>query len=379
MKIQTKLIKAVHTKQNPYSAITTPIFLASTYAQGEINKPGEFEYQRGKNPTTKAFEDSICAVFGASYAHATASGMGAITLALSLLKTGQKVLFCENIYGGTFRYAKKIMENIGIKYELRSDLESLESLSADVGAIYIETPSNPLLNITDIKKIVALAHANNAIVIADNTFMPLFQSPLALGVDVELHSATKFIGGHGDSLGGVVCTNDKALGAKIGSLKSTLGIALAPFDSYLMLRGLKTMKLRFDAQIANTKKILEFLKSHEAVQKLYFAGGASEHERVVHEAQAGGCLGAVLSFEMSEKYCYERFASSLELFDIASSLGGVESLICHPATMSHASYGEQLRAKIGIKDNLLRLAIGCEDGEDLIADLAKAFAKAKKS
>ena len=152
MKIQTKLIKAVHTKQNPYSAITTPIFLASTYAQDEINKPGEFEYQRGKNPTTKAFEDSICAVFGASYAHATASGMGAITLALSLLKTGQKVLFCENIYGGTFRYAKQIMENIGIKYELRSDLESLESLSADVGAIYIETPSNPLLNITDIKK-----------------------------------------------------------------------------------------------------------------------------------------------------------------------------------------------------------------------------------
>lgn len=378
MKIQTKLIKAVHTKQNPYSAITTPIFLASTYAQDEINKPGEFEYQRGKNPTTKALEDSICAVFGASYAHATASGMGAITLALSLLKTAKKVLFCQNIYGGTFRYAKQVMENMGIKYELRDDLESLSSLENDVGAIYIETPSNPLLNITDIKKIVALAHANGAIVIADNTFMPLYQSPLALGVDVELHSATKFIGGHGDALGGVVCTNDKALGAKLGALKNTLGIALAPFDSYLMLRGLKTMKLRFDAQIANTKKILEFLKAHEAVEKLYFAGCASEHERAVHASQAGGCLGAVLSFEVSEKYDYERFASSLELFDIASSLGGVESLICHPATMSHASYGAELREKIGIKDNLLRLAIGCEDSEDLINDLEQAFAKAKK-
>lgn len=378
MKIQTKLIKGIDAKQNPYNAVIPPIFLASTYAMDEIGKPGEYEYQRSKNPTTKAFEDLFSSIEGCKYSFATSTGMGAVTLAFNLLKNGDKIILSSNIYGGTFRYTSNIFENQGIKYELIDDLNELESIDSDVKAVFIETPSNPLLRVTDIEKIVRLAHANGAIVIADNTFLPLYQHLFDFGVDVVLYSATKYIGGHADALAGVVCCNDDKIAARLDLLKNTLGGALAPFDSYTLIRGIKTMGLRMKAQIENTQKIIDFLLSHEGVSKVFYAGSANEYEKALHQKQAAGALGGVISLELKENYNYRIFAKSLKLFDLAVSLGGVESLICQPASMSHGSYTKELREKIGIKDNLLRLAIGCEDGDDLVADITQALDLAKK-
>ena len=378
MKVQTKLIKGIDATQNPYNAVVPPIFLASTYAMDEIGKPGPYEYQRGKNPTTYAFERLFADIEGAKYCYAAATGMAATTMAFNLLKKGDKVIFNSNIYGGTYRYASNIFDNQGIKYELKADLNECESLDSDVTAVFIETPSNPLLRITDVEKIVKLAHKQGALVIADNTFLPMYQHLLDLGVDVVVYSATKYIGGHADVLAGVVCTNDDKLGARLAFIKNTLGCSLSPFDSYTLIRGIKTMSLRMKEQISNTAKIIEFLQNHEAIAKVNFAGSANEYEKALHQKQAGGALGGVISIELKENYDYKVFAKSLKLFDLAVSLGGVESLVCQPASMTHDSYPKDLREQIGIKDNLLRLAIGCEDCDDLIADITNALKIAKK-
>ncbi len=378
MKLQTKLIKGINAKTLPYGAVVPPIFLASTYVQSDLDHPGTFGYQRSKNPTTNAFETLFASVEGCKHCFATSTGMAATSVVFNLFKSGDRVIFNSNIYGGTFRYASTLFENQGIKYELKADLNELTELPPDTRAVFVETPSNPLLRITDVKKIVELAHKHGALVIADNTFLPLHQNLFELGVDIVVYSATKYIGGHADVLAGLVCTNDDVLAERFALIKNTLGCPLSPFDSYTLIRGIKTLKLRMDAAQKNTARIVEFLSTHEGVSQIYFAGSHSAHEKALHAQQAGGALGCVISVELNEGWDYKAFCAALKVFDLAVSLGGVESLVCQPATMTHESYPKELKDEIGIKDSLIRLAVGCEDIDDLLGDLAQALEVARK-
>lgn len=379
MDFQTKAIKGIKAHDLPYNAVVPPIFLASTFALDSIDIEPPYGYQRSKNPTTAAFEELFCELEGCKYCYATSTGMAATTLAFSLLKTGDKVLCNSNIYGGTYRYMSNIFPQYGIQYEMCENLNALDELPSGTSAVFIETPSNPLLKVCDVEKIVKLAKKRGALVIADNTFMtPYYQKLFDFGVDVVVYSATKYIGGHADVLAGIVCCNNDEIGERLKLLKNTLGCPLAPFDSYSLIRGIKTMALRLEAQNSNTRQIADFLQGHSAVEQVFFAGAQNEYEKALQEKQAKGALGGVLSVKLKPNYNYKTFAHSLELFDLAVSLGGVESLICQPATMTHESYPKALQEQIGITPDLLRLAIGIESASDLIADLDSALNAAKK-
>lgn len=380
MNLNTLLVKGICAHTDQHKAVVPPIYLSSTFAQDGLDEFGKFCYSRGLNPTTDAFETLFAKIEGAKCCISFSSGMAATTAAFHLLKSGDKVLLNNNVYGGTFRYAHTIFADNGIKYELVDDLNVIteDDLTPDVKMIFVETPSNPLLRVTDIKKIVEIAHKKGILVVADNTFLtPYFQKLLDFGVDVVVYSATKYIGGHADVIAGIATTNDEKLGEKLRFIKNTLGSNLSPTDAYSLIRGLKTLSVRFDRQMQNTHKIIEFLKSSEAIDVVHYAGSHSEYEAKVQKSQAGD-IGALISIELNQNYDYKKFAKSLKLFDLAVSLGGVESLICQPSSMTHESYPAELQEKIGIKPNLLRLAIGVEDANDLIADLANAIKLSKK-
>ena len=377
MREKTLLIKGIGAKSNPHNAVVPPIFLSSTFALSGIEEEARFAYSRGHNPTRDAFEELFAKFENAKFAYALSSGMAASAAVFGLLKSGNRVILNNNVYGGTYRFVSGIFADRGIKYNLVDDLSKAE-FPADTAMVFIETPSNPLLRITDIEKIARKAHTVGALVVVDNTFLtPYFQKPLALGADIVVYSATKFIGGHADLIAGIVACNDEILASKLYFLKNTLGATLSPSDAYALIRGLKTLSVRFDAQVKNTEKIVEFLLSNPAVKAVNFAGSFSENEKKINERQAKGSLGAVISFELKDSYDYKIFAKSLEIFDLAVSLGGVESLICHPASMTHESFPKELQEKIGIKQNLLRIAVGIEDSDDLIDDLNQAIKRAK--
>ena len=378
MKIDTLIVKGIEAKSNPYNAVIPPIYLASTFVQESLDDFGKYAYSRGANPTRNAFEELFAKFEGSKYAFALASGMAATSAAFALLKSGDRVLLNNNVYGGTYRYVSGIFKNQGINYDLVDDLNLITEIPSDVKMVFIETPSNPLLRVTDIERISELAHKNGALVVMDNTFLtPYYQRPLEHGADVVVYSATKYIGGHADLIAGIVTTNDDELAARIQFMKNTLGATLSPTDAYSLIRGLKTLSVRFDRQSENTLKIIEFLRSNPAVEAVNFAGSHSASEKKIQDRQASG-IGAVISLVLKPQYDYKIFARSLELFDLAVSLGGVESLICHPASMTHESYPRELQERIGISQNLLRLAIGIENADDLIADLTAALEKSKK-
>ena len=378
MKIDTLIVKGIEAKSNPYNAVIPPIYLASTFVQESLDDFGKYAYSRGANPTRNAFEELFAKFEGSKYAFALASGMAATSAAFALLKSGDRVLLNNNVYGGTYRYVSGIFKNQGINYDLVDDLNLITEIPSDVKMVFIETPSNPLLRVTDIERISELAHKNGALVVMDNTFLtPYYQRPLEHGADVVVYSATKYIGGHADLIAGIVTTNDDELAARIQFMKNTLGATLSPTDAYSLIRGLKTLSVRFDRQSENTLKIIEFLRSNPAVEAVNFAGSHSKSEKKIQDRQASG-IGAVISLVLKPQYDYRTFARSLELFDLAVSLGGVESLICHPASMTHESYPRELQERIGISQNLLRLAIGIENADDLIADLTAALEKSKK-
>ena len=378
MKIDTLIVKGIEAKSNPYNAVIPPIYLASTFVQESLDDFGKYAYSRGANPTRNAFEELFAKFEGSKYAFALASGMAATSAAFALLKSGDRVLLNNNVYGGTYRYVSGIFKNQGVNYDLVDDLNSITEIPSDVKMVFIETPSNPLLRVTDIERISELAHKNGALVVMDNTFLtPYYQRPLEHGADVVVYSATKYIGGHADLIAGIVTTNDDELAARIQFMKNTLGATLSPTDAYSLIRGLKTLSVRFDRQSENTLKIIEFLRGNPAVEAVNFAGSHSASEKKIQNRQASG-IGAVISIVLKPQYDYKTFARSLKLFDLAVSLGGVESLICHPASMTHESYPCELQERIGISQNLLRLAIGIENADDLIADLTAALEKSKK-
>lgn len=362
-------------------AVNVPVYQTSTYRQEGLGKNKGWEYSRTGNPTRAALEALIAQLEGGSYGFAFASGMAASTAVISLFKSGDKIIISSNVYGGTFRVLDKIFKNFGITYSIEdtSNLKTLEKkITSDVKAIWIESPANPLLTITDLEGVAKLAKKRKILSIVDNTFMtPYIQRPIEKGIDIVVHSATKYLGGHSDLVAGLAVVNDKALAEKIAFIQNATGGVLGPFDSFLLIRGIKTLGVRLDRHVENAEKIALHLKKHSAVKKLYYPGLKTDPGYKVNKKQAKNG-GAMISFELKENYNIKKFFSSLKLVSLAESLGGVESLACHPASMTHASIPKDIRDKVGITDGLIRLSVGIESANDIIADIDRAITAAKK-
>lgn len=357
-------------------AVNVPIYQTSTYEQQGLGKNKGWEYSRTGNPTRAALEALIAELEGGTHGFAFASGMAASTAVLSLFKSGDKIIISSNVYGGTFRVLDKIFKNFGLTYSIEdtSNLKTLEkSITDDVKAIWVESPANPLLTITDLEGVAKLAKKKKILSIVDNTFMtPYIQRPIEKGIDIVVHSATKYLGGHSDLVAGLAVVHDKTLAERLAFIQNATGGVLGPFDSFLLIRGIKTLGVRLDRHVENAEKIAAHLQKHSAVKKIYYPGLKSDIGYKVNKKQAKNG-GAMISFELKENYNIKKFFSSLKLVALAESLGGVESLVCHPASMTHASIPKDIRDKVGITDGLIRLSVGIESAADIIADLDSAI------
>ena len=361
-------------------AVNVPIYQTSTYKQDGLGENRGWEYSRTGNPTRAALEKLIADLEGGEYGLAFASGLAAINTVLSLFKEGDRLIVSDNIYGGTFRILDNVFKNFGITYTIvnTSNLDEVEAeLKGDnadeIKAVYIESPANPLLTVTDIEKVSELAKIYNKKVIVDNTFLtPYLQRPLSLGADIVIHSGTKYLGGHSDTVSGFVVVNDKEIADRLYYLQNAIGGVLGPWDSYLMIRGIKTLAVRMDRHVANAIKIAEWLEKSGYVEKVYYPGLKSDPGYEVQKKQADG-PGAMISFTLKKEYDYKKFFKSLKLVTLAESLGGVESLVCHPASMTHAAIPKDIREAVGITDELIRLSVGIEDVDDIISDLEQAI------
>ena len=372
--------KAIHTtdRDNPYGSILPPIYTTTTYAQPCDGTEGPYDYQRGGNPTRAALETTLATLEGAKHAFAYPSGMGATAAALGILKEGETLLLGMPSYGGTYRFATIELPARGVKTRFIGDFTALtdEDFTDNVTMVFLESPSNPLLRVSDIAAIAEIAHRNGAIVVVDNTFMtPLLQKPLDLGADISVQSATKYLGGHADLLGGVAATNDDALAERLWHLQMITGAMLSPTDSYRLLQEVKTLKLRLTQQQKNTIEVINYLEAPPAVKRVLYAGSHSEYEAQVHARQANG-LGALISMELVDGADLPAFLEALKIFTHAVSLGGIESLVVRPALMVQAAYTQAHRDEYGVSDNLIRLAIGIEEIEDIIEDLERGLTAA---
>ena len=372
--------KAIHTtdRGNPYGSILPPIYTTTTYAQPCDGTEGPYDYQRGGNPTRAALETTLATLEGAKHAFAYPSGLGATAAALGILKEGETLLLGMPSYGGTYRFATIELPARGVKTRFIGDFTALtdEDFTDNVTMVFLESPSNPLLRVSDIAAIAEISHRNGAIVVVDNTFMtPLLQKPLDLGADISVQSATKYLGGHADLLGGVAATNDDALAERLWHLQMITGAMLSPTDSYRLLQEVKTLKLRLTQQQKNTIEVINYLEAHPAVKRVLYAGSHSEYEAQVHARQANG-LGALISMELVDGADLPAFLEALKIFSHAVSLGGIESLVVRPALMVQAAYTQAHRDEYGVSDNLIRLAIGIEEIEDIIEDLERGLTAA---
>jgi len=376
--IDSKLIHGGIDGDENTGAVNIPIFQTSTYKQDGLGKDKGYEYSRTGNPTREALESLISDLEGGVAGFAFASGMAATTAVLSLFKTGDKIIISSNVYGGTFRVLDQVFNNFGITYEIveTSDLELLEkSIDENVKAIFIESPANPILTITDIKEVVLIGKKHNILTIVDNTFMtPYLQRPISLGVDIVVHSATKYLGGHSDLVAGLAVVNSDELAERLGFIQNATGGVLQPFDSFLLIRGIKTLGVRMDRHIENATFIAEHLKTNSAVKAIYYPGLPESQGYEINKKQASG-PGGMLSFELGEKHNINKFFEALDFVTLAESLGGVESLICHPSSMTHACIPFEIRQKVGIVENLIRISVGIENKNDILADLEQAFLK----
>ena len=362
-------------------AVNVPIYQTSTYEQSGIGEEPKWEYSRTGNPTRAALEALIAELEHGSAGFAFASGMAAITAVLSLFSTGDRILISSNVYGGTFRVLDKVFNHFGISYSIEdtTDIKGLEDkITDDVRAILVESPANPLLTVTDLGAVSRLAAKHGILSIVDNTFMtPYLQRPLELGADIVIHSATKYLGGHSDVVAGLVAVNDDRLAQHLAFIQNSTGGILGPFDSFLLIRGIKTLGVRLDRHVENAQKAAEYLSSHKAVKKVYYPGLPDAQGYEINKKQAKNG-GAMISFELYENYNVKKFFSSLKLVALAESLGGVESLVCHPASMTHASIPYEVRQKVGITDGLIRLSVGIENIDDILEDIAQAIAESEE-
>jgi cystathionine gamma-lyase len=375
--------KAIHAGQEPdptTGAIMTPIFQTSTYWQESPGKHKGYAYARGKNPTRKALEDCLAALENAQFGLAFSSGMGATDTVMKLLKPGDEVITGNDLYGGSYRMFTQIFAQYGIKFHF-IDLNDTANISRYVTEntklIWIETPTNPTMRIVDIAAAATIAKANNLLLVVDNTFAsPYLQNPIDLGADIVMHSATKYLGGHSDVIMGALLTKRQDLFDKLAFIQNSCGAVPGPMDSFLVLRGLKTLHLRMKAHCENGRKVAEFLKNHPKVEVVYWPGFSDHPNHEIAKKQMRD-FGGMISFSTKGATLESTFklASSFKVFSLAESLGGVESLINHPATMTHASIPKAERDKAGVTDTLLRLSVGVEDAEDILADLEQALAR----
>lgn len=380
MKFGTKAVHAGVAPDPSTGAIMTPIYQTSTYVQDEPAKHKGYAYARGANPTRNALQKSLAALENGKFALCFSSGMGATDAVIKLLNPGDEVITSNDLYGGSYRMFKRVFERFGIKFHF-IDLAQASALNSYINTktklIWLETPSNPLMNIIDIKACVDTARKNNIIVAVDNTFAsPYLQNPLDLGADIVMHSVTKYLGGHSDVVMGALITNDEKLHQELAFIHNSCGAVPGPQDSFLVLRGIKTLHLRMERHCLNGKKIAEFLRAHPKVGKVYWPGFSDHPNHEIAKKQMRD-FGGMLSFTLKDDSVEKASAlmQSVELFALAESLGGVESLINHPASMTHASIPKEERIKNGLSDSLIRLSIGVEDAEDLIEDLNKALSK----
>ena len=374
--IETELIHGGIYGDRLTGAVNVPIYQTSTYEQETLGVNKGWEYSRTGNPTRAALEKLIADLEHGKAGFAFGSGMAAITAVLSLFQTGDRILISSNVYGGTFRVLDKVFSHFGLKYTIAdtTDLKSIEKkITSDVRAFFVESPANPLLTITDLAAVSELAKKHGLLTIADNTFMtPYLQRPLELGADIVVHSATKYLGGHSDLVAGLAVVNDEDTANRLAFIQNSTGGVLGPFDSFLLIRGIKTLGVRMDRHVENAEKLAAYLKDHPEVKNLYYPGLPDARGYEINKRQAKNG-GAMISFELKEGHDIRKFFSSLHLIALAESLGGVESLVCHPASMTHASIPYEIRQKVGITDSLIRLSVGIENSKDLKDDLDQAI------
>jgi len=362
-------------------AVNVPIYLSSTFHQDSFDEFGPYDYSRSGNPTREALEKSIATLEGGTRGLAFASGMAAISSAFMLLSSGDHIIVTEDVYGGTYRFVTEVLTKFGIDHTF-VDLTNLDEVANAVQSntklIYIETPSNPCLGITNIESIVEIAKANGCLTFLDNTFLtPLYQRPLELGIDVVVHSATKFLSGHSDIIAGLAVTKDEALGNRLAFIQNSFGSILGVQDSFSLIQGIKTLGARLTQATDSTRKIALYLSEHPLVEEVFYPGLESHpgHDTHIKQATSGG---AVLSFRLPNKKIAKTFVESVTIPVFAVSLGGVESILSHPAQMSHAAMPQAEREKRGITEGLLRLSVGLEHVDDLLADVDRALTIAKR-
>ena len=380
MKFNTKTIHGGQHHEKVTGSVMPPVFQTSTFAQTSPGKPvGDYEYSRAANPTRTALEDALASIESGTRGLAFASGLAATDSVMKILKPGDEVIAMDDLYGGTYRMFARIYQDFGIKFHFvdMTDLEKLESLiNENTKLIWVETPTNPLMKLADIAEIAKITKKHNLLFAVDNTFAtPYLQKPLDLGADIVMHSATKYLGGHSDVIAGALIVKDKELGEKLHFAQFATGGTLGPMDSYLVLRGIKTLHLRVQRHCENGAKVAEFLKNHTAVKRVYYPGLESHPNHDIAKKQMIGGFGGMVTFTFNSGKMEDavKFLEKVKVFTLAESLGGVESLANHPTTMTHASVPAEKRAEIGITDDLVRLSVGVEDIDDLLADLEQAL------
>jgi len=378
MKFGTKAIHAGVHPDPATGAIMTPIYQTSTYMQEGIGNHKGYEYSRTLNPTRDALEKNIAAIENGKYGACFGSGLAAIDCIIKMLNPGDEVISTNDLYGGSYRLFKTIFEKYGIVFHF-VDMNNVQNVEAVINSktklIWVETPTNPMMNIVDIEEMAKVAKKANAMLAVDNTFAtPYLQNPLDLGADIVMHSATKYLGGHSDVVMGALVTSNNEIAKEMYRIQNSSGAVTAPMDSFLVLRGIKTLHIRMQRHCENGEKIARFLKTHPKVENVYWPGFETHPNHAVAKKQMSG-FGGMISFSLKGNKLEDahKVVKKVELFALAESLGGVESLIGHPATMTHASIPKEEREKLGIVDSLIRLSVGIEDVEDLIADLTQAL------
>lgn len=376
MKFSTKQIHAGQHPEEITGAVITPIFQTSTYSNKKLGESKGYDYGRTINPTRLALEANLAALENGKYGYCFSSGMAAVQTVINLFRPGDHIICTDNVYGGTYRLYEQVIRNFGLEFDYidTSNFDKLtNAVKSNTKFIYVETPTNPMLNITDLKKLSEFAKSKKITTCVDNTFMsPYFQNPLDLGIDIVLHSTTKYINGHSDVIGGCLVTSDSEISDKIKFLQNSIGSVPSPFDCWLVLRSTKTLSQRMKAHNENALAICEVLNKNKKIGKIFYPGLKSHPQYELAVSQMRG-FGGIISIELGSFDKAVSFCNALEIFQIAESLGGVESLVCHPVSMTHGSVPKQLREKFGLTDGLVRLSVGIEDKEDLIEDIAGAL------
>ncbi len=372
---------AIHAGNEPdptTGAVSVPIYQTSTYVQPELGRHKGYEYARTANPTRRALEENLAVLERGAAARCFASGMAAISAVATFAKAGDHVVVSDNTYGGTFRLYSRILAHMGVAFsfvDTRDPENVRRAIRDDTRFLHLETPTNPMMSLCDIAAISAIAKENgrNVLVVVDNTFAtPYFQRPLELGADIVVHSTTKFLNGHSDSVGGAAIAKTKELDEWLGFVQNSAGAILSPFDSWLVLRGVKTLAVRMERHEANGRAVAAYLESHPKVGKVFYPGLASHPQHALAKRQMRG-FGALISFDLGSYGNAKALLDTVKICSLGESLGGVETLICHPATMTHASVPDEDRARLGITPGLVRISVGIEDEEDLLADLSRAL------